>query len=29
MTVLVDEDYEGPVTNTAIIKHPSLKEDLR
>jgi uncharacterized repeat protein (TIGR01451 family) len=28
MTVLVDEDYEGPVTNTAIIKHPSLKENL-
>ncbi len=24
LTVLVDEDYEGPVTNTAIITHPDL-----
>jgi uncharacterized repeat protein (TIGR01451 family) len=28
MTVLVDEDFEGPITNTPILRHPSLKEDL-
>ena len=27
LTVLVDPFYEGPVTNTATIQHPSLQED--
>jgi uncharacterized repeat protein (TIGR01451 family) len=26
LTTLVDEDYQGPVTNTAVISHPSLME---
>jgi uncharacterized repeat protein (TIGR01451 family) len=27
-TVLVDEDYRGPVTNTAVISHPGLLEEV-
>ncbi len=28
LTVLVDEDYQGPVANTAFISHPDLLEDV-
>jgi uncharacterized repeat protein (TIGR01451 family) len=27
-TVLVDEDYQGPVTNTAVISHPALLDEV-
>jgi uncharacterized repeat protein (TIGR01451 family) len=27
-TVLVDADFEGPITNTALINHPSLNEEV-
>ncbi|MEA3342422.1 MAG: hypothetical protein U9R15_20865 [Chloroflexota bacterium] len=28
LTVLVDEDYRGPVTNTAVISHPDLLDEV-
>jgi uncharacterized repeat protein (TIGR01451 family) len=28
VTVLVDEDFEGPITNTAVISHSSLREEV-
>ncbi|MGE5223792.1 MAG: hypothetical protein ACM3PY_15245 [Omnitrophica WOR_2 bacterium] len=27
-TVIVDPDYEGPITNTAVIKHPSMLSEM-